>query len=186
MSAGTYYYRLRAENSNSFSTWSNTATATVTTAGAVLTIIATPMSVTLPTSFILSGHLTPPVPGDIVTVYVMRPGSARWSYSSNRLLDATSNWWYSYTPTLRGTYRFYAQWTTVKSRDALGLRPVVRTPLAEVKGPSGKPGGPFAVGWSSGRGGCAERHACVLDFRAAARTAEGWQSLVYCGGLENR
>jgi hypothetical protein len=44
-------------------------------------------------------------------VYVKKPGSSRWSYSSNRLTynatTTSSSWWYRYTPKLRGTYTFY-------------------------------------------------------------------------------
>jgi hypothetical protein len=46
-------------------------------------------------------------------VYVRKPGSPRWSYSSARLAygetDATAKWWYRYTPKLRGTYSFYVK-----------------------------------------------------------------------------
>jgi FtsP/CotA-like multicopper oxidase with cupredoxin domain len=114
-----YWYRVRAENAASYSAWSNTVS--VTTAarivvGSSLTIVATPTSVRLPTPFTLTGTLAPPAPGGVVSVYVRRPGSARWSYSSNRTLDALSNWWYRYTPTLRGTYSFYAIIGTTRSR----------------------------------------------------------------------
>jgi hypothetical protein len=51
---------------------------------------------------------------DPCVVYVKKPGSGRWSYSSNRLsydeLDGYSPWWYRYTPKLRGTYYFYASY----------------------------------------------------------------------------
>ena len=37
-----------------------------------------------------------------------KPGTSRWSYSSNRVTYASSGvgglWWYRYTPKLRGTY----------------------------------------------------------------------------------
>ena len=81
-----------------------------------LSIGASPSSVRLPTPFVLSGLLTPgdPDPSDLILVQVMKPGSGRWSYSSVRqvysenALTGSGPWWYRYTPTLRGTYKFRA------------------------------------------------------------------------------
>ncbi len=81
-----------------------------------LTIGSSPGSVRLPTSFLLSGVLTPgdPDPSDLIVVQVTKPGSARWSYSSARLVYAQNAntggglWSYRYAPTLRGTYKFKA------------------------------------------------------------------------------
>ena len=81
-----------------------------------LTIAASPLSVRLPTPFVLSGLLTPGDndPSDLIVVQVMKPGSARWSYSSVRqvydqnALTGGGPWMYRYGPTLRGTYRFRA------------------------------------------------------------------------------
>ncbi len=60
--------------------------------------------------FRLTGVLTPGRMGDPCVVEVRKPGSARWSYSSARLCysetGAGANWWYRYTPLLRGTYTF--------------------------------------------------------------------------------
>ena len=76
-----------------------------------ITISATPTSVKLPKPFVLQGVLAPGALNDPCVVYVKKPGSARWSYSSNRLAYSVtgtgSNWWYRYTPKLRGTYQFY-------------------------------------------------------------------------------
>ena len=76
-----------------------------------LTISASPSSVRLPAPFVLSGTLAPAIAGDHMAVYVKKPGSARWSYSSARLTyGALGNlWWYRYTPVLRGTYQFQAK-----------------------------------------------------------------------------
>ncbi len=76
-----------------------------------LTISASPSSVRLPAPFVLSGTLAPAIAGDLMAVYVKKPGSARWSYSSARLTyGALGNlWWYRYTPVLRGTYQFQAK-----------------------------------------------------------------------------
>jgi FtsP/CotA-like multicopper oxidase with cupredoxin domain len=113
--AQKYYYRVRAESANAYSTWSNVASATVANTTRTLTIIATPSTVSVENSFVLSGVLNPPVTGAIVSVYVKRPGSTRFSYSSNRGTTATGAWSYRYQPTLRGTYQFYAIYGTTQS-----------------------------------------------------------------------
>lgn len=67
-------------------------------------------SVRYPTPFVLSGVLTGGLAGDPCVVEVRKPSSARWSYSSARLAYSTyavpANWWYRYSPKLRGTYSF--------------------------------------------------------------------------------
>ena len=83
-----------------------------------LTIAASPSSVRLPTPFVLSGLLTPGDndPSDLIVVQVMKPGSARWSYSSNRVVYAAAgsgaaSWQYKYTlkaGMAKGTYQFRA------------------------------------------------------------------------------
>ena len=76
-----------------------------------LSISAAPTPVKLPTSFVLSGVLSAGTNGLPCVVYVKKPASSRWSYSSNRLsygaTASASSWWYRYTPKLRGTYSFY-------------------------------------------------------------------------------
>lgn len=63
-----------------------------------------------PKPFVLSGILNGGQLHDWVVVEVKRPGSARWSYSSARLVyRADGAWWYRYTPKLRGTYAFRAR-----------------------------------------------------------------------------
>ena len=55
----------------------------------------------------LSGVLGRSRIGDLVVVYVKKPGKAYWSYSSARLVYAAAgDWWYRYTPMLRGLYQF--------------------------------------------------------------------------------
>jgi hypothetical protein len=80
-------------------------------AATTISITATPNSVRLATPFILSGALSVGTNGLPCAVYVKKPGSSRWSYSSNRLTynatTTSSSWWYRYTPKLRGTYTFY-------------------------------------------------------------------------------
>jgi hypothetical protein len=78
----------------------------------ILTIKRSAASVRLRVPFILSGVLLPSALGDPVAVYVKKPGSPRWSYSSIRLVysiqGSSGSWWYRYTPLMRGTYSFYA------------------------------------------------------------------------------
>jgi tungstate transport system substrate-binding protein len=45
-------------------------------------------------------------------VEVKKPGSTRWSYSSNRGITKTGAWLYRYMPRLKGTYQFRARYTT--------------------------------------------------------------------------
>jgi hypothetical protein len=80
-------------------------------------ISAAPTSVKLPKPFVLQGRLFPGMSNDPCVVYVKKPGSARWSYSSNRLAYWPSysdvgyaDWWYRYTPKATGTYQFYVQY----------------------------------------------------------------------------
>ncbi len=65
--------------------------------------------------FVLSGVLTPATVGTPMVVEVKKPGSGRWSYSSARLCYSLAagggaNWWYRYTPLLRGTYTFRSRY----------------------------------------------------------------------------
>jgi N-acetylmuramoyl-L-alanine amidase len=78
---------------------------TLTPTGTV-TIGAVPSSVYLPRPFVLSGTVKGAPTGDAVVVWVKKPGSGRWSYSSKRLIYGNSQWWYRYTPRLRGYYQF--------------------------------------------------------------------------------
>ena len=80
-------------------------------------ISAAPTSVKLPKPFVLQGRLFPGMSSDPCVVYVKKPGSARWSYSSNRLAYWPSysdvgyaDWWYRYTPKAKGTYQFYVRY----------------------------------------------------------------------------
>lgn len=76
-----------------------------------LSIAASPSRMKVTQAFLLSGVLTGGVDGDPCTVYVKKPGSYRWSYSSKRLAYGGNSkavyWWYTYVPKLRGTYSFY-------------------------------------------------------------------------------
>lgn len=94
-------------------TWSTAATASAApaplTVPTKLTIARSLASVRLPAPFVLSGTLKPGADGDMVVAEVQKPGSARWSYSSARLVYGGVNWWYRYIPKLRGTYRFRAR-----------------------------------------------------------------------------
>jgi hypothetical protein len=83
--------------------------------GTAVTIGSSATRVRYPRPFVLSGVLRPGYVGDPVVAEVRKPGSARWSYSSARLCYSTAssggaNWWYRYTPRLRGTYYFRARY----------------------------------------------------------------------------
>jgi len=88
-------------------------------------------------AFVLSGLITPAHDGDLVVVYVKRPGSARWSISSVRgvyftehafddgssggdsvIEPVSGKWWYRYTPRLRGVYQFQARFVEAADRTA--------------------------------------------------------------------
>jgi sugar lactone lactonase YvrE len=79
-----------------------------------ITIGSSASAVTYPNPFVLSGVLKPGEVGDACVVYVKKPGSRRWSYSSARLAYAAADgggvkWWYRYTPKLKGTYSFHVK-----------------------------------------------------------------------------
>ena len=75
-----------------------------------ITIVRSVASVKNGHKFTLTGRLMNGLLGDLVVVEVRKPRSARWSYSSARLVYAMSGtdglWYYGYTPKLTGTYTF--------------------------------------------------------------------------------
>lgn len=83
-----------------------------------LTIFKSTSAVRWGRPFILSGGLTNGQVGDLVVVWVRKPGKRYWSYSSNRLCYTASAagaaWWYRYTPigrtSPRGPYYFKASY----------------------------------------------------------------------------
>jgi hypothetical protein len=97
---GTYYYRVRAENQNSFSVWSNTAVATVTG-----TATKTPTTLTISRGasytvingepFTISGAIAPPFAASI-TIQYQRPGSTVWQTFRTVTANATTGA-YSFT-----------------------------------------------------------------------------------------
>ena len=79
-----------------------------------ISIASSSSSVKLRAPFVLSGVLTPSAAGRTMVVWVKKPGSGRWSYSSARLTYGSDGhdgalWWYRYTPILRGVYSFQAK-----------------------------------------------------------------------------
>jgi hypothetical protein len=92
------------------------ATAKPTTA----TIVASTVSTKVGRPFVLSGALTPCLMGDPCVVDVRKPGSARWSYSSTRLVYTASggsgSWWYRYVPKVAGTHAFRVRFTGMTGR----------------------------------------------------------------------
>ena len=83
-----------------------------------ITIASSSGSVRLRTPFVLTGILAPASAGDTMVVWVKKPGSTRWSYSSARLTYGPRGnlWWYRYTPVLRGTYQFQARFAGDSTR----------------------------------------------------------------------
>jgi sugar lactone lactonase YvrE len=84
--------------------------------GGSATIRSNSVRLRYPGAFVLSGVLDPGRVGDACVVYVRKPGSRRWSYSSARLAYAVADgggakWWYRYSPRLRGTYSFYMKFS---------------------------------------------------------------------------
>ncbi|HEY5483075.1 MAG TPA: hypothetical protein VIK31_04600, partial [Propionibacteriaceae bacterium] len=107
----TYYYRVRAENTISYSTW---ATSNAVTPGMTLTIRASARTFKFHRFVTLSGSLNP-AGGQTVAVYVKAPRSSRWVQIANRALTSGTSWKYSYKPGKRGMYRFFAAYGTVQS-----------------------------------------------------------------------
>jgi len=111
-SAYTFYYRIRSENSNSYSQWSNVVMAT---SASTLSIKASPTSVRRNATARLSGTLKPAVAGAPIKIYMRRPGSASYSLLDTVSTGSTGAWSRSVSPSRTGTYRFYAMYGNVKS-----------------------------------------------------------------------
>jgi FtsP/CotA-like multicopper oxidase with cupredoxin domain len=110
---GTYYYRVRAENINSFSTWTNTVSAVVSG-----TSTKTPTSLTISRGpsytvlngepFRISGAITPPFAAS-VTIQYQRPGSTVWStYRTVTTTASTGAYSFSTSTTVKGIWSFRA------------------------------------------------------------------------------
>jgi tungstate transport system substrate-binding protein len=76
------------------------------------TISISTRSMTTAKQFNLAGRISRSAAGKILVVEVKKPGSTRWSYSSNRGITRTGAWLYRYMPRLKGTYQFRARYTT--------------------------------------------------------------------------
>src|SRR5665811_94115 len=90
----TYYYRVRAENNISYSTW---ATSNAVTPGMTLTIRAGARTLKFHKFVTLSGSLSP-AGGETAAVYMKAPRSSRWVQIANRALTSGTSWKYSYRP----------------------------------------------------------------------------------------
>jgi len=66
-------------------------------------------------AFTLSGRLTPSKAGDRVRVYVRRKGSSHWAYAW-ATCNAGGAWRYRAKPSKRGTYSYYARFSTATTR----------------------------------------------------------------------
>jgi hypothetical protein len=109
----TFRYRMSDPSGSSDSTVTVQVYAPATKTATSISITSNLYSVRLPRTFNLTGVLKPGAYLDPCVVYVKKPGSFRWSYSSARLAysitpNVGANWWYRYAPKLRGTYAFKA------------------------------------------------------------------------------
>jgi len=88
----------------------------------LISIMSSATSVKRPKPFELEGLVFPGAIHDPCVVYVKKPGSGRWSYSSNRQAfdsqEGYAIWWYRYTPKLKGTYYFYVKFAGDADRTA--------------------------------------------------------------------
>jgi hypothetical protein len=109
----TYYYRVRSETVNSFSAWTNTASAT---AAGVPGKIATSLTISRGPSFTvqngepftISGAITPPFAAPI-TIQYQRPGSTVWQTFRTVTANATTGAYSFRTSTsTRGVWSFRA------------------------------------------------------------------------------
>jgi hypothetical protein len=109
----TYYYRVRAENQNSFSVWSSPVTAT---SGAVAGKAATSLTISRgPSStvrngepFVLSGAISP-VFAASVTIQFQRPGSTVWqTYRTVTTSASTGRYSFSTSTSVLGLWSFRA------------------------------------------------------------------------------
>jgi FtsP/CotA-like multicopper oxidase with cupredoxin domain len=109
----TYYYRVRAENVNSFSAWTNTASATVSgTPGKIatsLTISRGPSFVVINGEpFTISGAITPPFAAPI-TIQYQRPGSSVWqTFRTVTASASTGAYSFRTSTSVRGIWSFRA------------------------------------------------------------------------------
>jgi tungstate transport system substrate-binding protein len=76
------------------------------------TISISTRSMNTAAQFKLGGKIAKSAGGKILVVEVKKPGSTRWSYSSNRGIAKNGTWSYRYMPRLKGTYQFRARFTS--------------------------------------------------------------------------
>ena len=113
-----YYYRVRAENDISYSTWT---TGKAVTPGQKLSIRANRARIARRHTLKLGGTLKPTDDGAVVTLLVKRRGGKRWLSAATTGVDKNGVWKARYRPTRRGTYRFYAIYDSTASA-ALAVR----------------------------------------------------------------
>jgi hypothetical protein len=117
--SGTYYLDVPSQWDSASGSFS--LSAQLLQVPTVITINQSTTAVRGLKAFVLSGVLTPGSVGDPCVVMVKKPNSPRWSYSSARLCYSAAaaggaNWWYRYTPKLKGVYRFYVKYDGNASR----------------------------------------------------------------------
>jgi hypothetical protein len=107
-------YRVKAIGPGGESGYATSLPIWIARAGTSITIGSDRTWVYARKTFVLSGVLQPGAVGDRCVVYVKRPWSGRWSYSSARLAYMSlpgggARWWYRYRPYLHGTYSFFVR-----------------------------------------------------------------------------
>ncbi len=110
----TWTYRVKAVGPGGASDYTVSGPVTITRQPTTITIGSDRSWVYARRTFVLSGVLEPGQVGDRCVVYVKRPWSGRWSYSSARLAYVAvagggARWWYRYKPYLHGTYSFFVR-----------------------------------------------------------------------------
>jgi len=120
---GALWKTLPTTSSSPLSVSESGGTTAPTPTATSITIRSSTLSARNYRPFLLTGVLTPGRVGDPCVVEVRKPGLARWSYSSARLCYSTAgtggaNWWYRYTPKIRGTYTFRVRFAGDASRAA--------------------------------------------------------------------
>jgi hypothetical protein len=108
----SFVYKASNTLGNSVATVNLTVVAPTTKTPSAITIRTDKTSLRMGKTFQLTGVFSKGAYRDSVVVWVKKPGSKRWSYSSARLCfrgnaDGTADWWYRYLPKrIRGKYAF--------------------------------------------------------------------------------
>jgi hypothetical protein len=123
--ADSFVYKATNSIGNSNATVNLTVVAPLAKTPSTITIKTDKTSLRMGKTFQLTGLFSKGAYRDPVVVWVKKPGSGRWSYSSARLCyrgnaNGTADWWYRYLPKkIRGKYAFKASFQGDASRAAV-------------------------------------------------------------------